>query len=315
MTADRSDVAVDRRNGGRVAARKVLVTDDSVAIRRLLSRSLLAAGYEVLEAADGREAVEICRSEHPDLVLLDVDMPVLDGMGALEAMKAEERLRDIPVLFLTARTGGADVASGLELGAHDYLRKPCDPTELVARVAAALRVKAQEEALHRRAHELDYLSTTDTLTGLGNRRRLEGHIAELDPDTFVSVLILDVDHFKNVNDSEGHAAGDLVLRIVTGRVLTIVEGRHPVVRWGGEEFVVLATGDEANDPGDLGERLRAVIHNTPFAVSPYLSLSVAVSIGCASGRVRDFDGVLKAADDALYEAKRQGRNRVVVAGA
>ena len=305
---------VDRRAGDRAQARKVLVTDDSVAIRRLLSKTLIAAGYEVVEAADGREALAACHRERPDLVLLDIDMPVMDGFSALQAMKADDRLQDVPVLFLTARTGSVDVASGLDLGANDYLRKPCEPAELVARVEAALRVKAQADALHRRAQELDYLSTTDALTGLGNRRRLEASIAELDPQTPIGVLMLDVDRFKSVNDNEGHAVGDLVLRIVTGRVLAVVEGRHEVVRWGGEEFVALVAGAEAVNAGSIGEVLRATIAATPFAISPYRTLSVTVSVGCASGVASDFDDVLRVADEALYDAKRQGRDRVVVAG-
>ena len=118
----------------RVAMPTVLVVDDSVAIRRILGRALEGSGYRVEEAANGREALELCHADAPDLVLLDVDMPVLDGLSTLRAMKDDARLRAIPVLFLTARTGGDDVAAGLALGAQDYLRKPCDPVELRARV-------------------------------------------------------------------------------------------------------------------------------------------------------------------------------------
>lgn len=304
----------DRRKTGRVAPPKVLVTDDSTATRRILTRTLVDAGYEVAEAADGREAIAACREAPPDLVLLDVDMPVMDGISALEAMKADDRLRHLPVLFLTARTAGSEVAQGLELGAQDYLRKPCEPAELVARVAAALRVKAQEEALQRQAEELDHLSSTDTLTGLGNRRRLEAHLSKLPPDTTASVLMVDVDHFKRINDNEGHAVGDLVLRVITGRLLSAVQDHYLVVRWGGEEFVVLAVGADATEAAELGERLRAVVADAPFALNPFSTLLVTVSVGCASGAVSDLEQVLHAADEALYEAKRSGRNRVAVAG-
>jgi diguanylate cyclase (GGDEF)-like protein len=304
----------DRRKASRVAPPKVLVTDDSTATRRILTRTLVDAGYEVAEAADGRQAIAACLEAPPDLVLLDIDMPVMDGISALEAMKADDRLRHLPVLFLTARTAGNDVAQGLELGAQDYLRKPCEPAELVARVAAALRVKAQEEALKRQADELDHLSNTDTLTGLGNRRRLEAHLAKLPPETTASVLMVDVDRFKRINDNEGHAVGDLVLRVVTGRLLSAVQDRHLVVRWGGEEFVVLAVGADAAEAAELGERLRAVVSDAPFALNPFSTLLVTVSVGCASGSVSDLEHVLHAADEALYDAKRAGRNRVAVAG-
>ena len=312
--ADTQHSGSDRRKPDRVAPPKVLVTDDSTATRRILTRTLVDAGYEVSEAADGREAIAVCREEPPDLILLDVDMPVMDGISALEEMKADDRLRHLPVLFLTARTSGSEVAEGLDLGAQDYLRKPCEPAELVARVAAALRVKAQEAALQRQAEELDHLSSTDTLTGLGNRRRLEAHLSKLPPDTTASVLMVDVDHFKRINDNEGHAVGDLVLRVVTGRLLSAVQDRHLVVRWGGEEFVVLAVGAEAGEAAQLGESLRAVVSDTPFALNPFNTLVVTVSVGCASGFVSDLEQVLHAADEALYDAKRAGRNRVAVAG-
>ena len=141
----------------------------------------------------------------PDLVLLDVDMPVMDGPTALAAMKADVGLADIPVLFLTARTGGADVAAGLQLGANDYLRKPSDPAELAARVGVALRQSAQEKALRGMAREADRLSTIDALTGLGNRRQLELAIDELRGTIGgaapIGVIIADIDHFKQVNDT------------------------------------------------------------------------------------------------------------------
>src|SRR5689334_16982564 len=122
----------DRRADDQPNAATVLVVDDSVAIRRILSRSLIAEGYIVREAADGQAALDSCQSDRPDLVLLDIDMPVMDGHATLRELRADPHLADLPVLFLTARTGGSDVATGLGLGAQDYLRKPCEPAELAA---------------------------------------------------------------------------------------------------------------------------------------------------------------------------------------
>ncbi|MEO8698019.1 MAG: diguanylate cyclase, partial [Acidimicrobiales bacterium] len=295
----------------------ILVVDDSNAIRRILGRVLAAAGYRVVEAADGSAALDVCRAEHPDLVLLDIDMPVMDGHAALREMRADSELAAIPVLFLTARTGGADVAAGLELGAQDYLRKPCEPAELTARVGMVLRAKAQEKAFARQARELSELSTTDTLTGLGNRRRMEEWIAELrathSPDALVTFIMIDVDHFKAVNDTFGHAVGDVVLRIVAGRLRGAVNEQLLVCRWGGEEFLAAGCGLGATEAHAMADRLREVVGASPFATGVDQSIAVTVSAGCAVGAIGGFAAALDAADGALYEAKRNGRNRVVVA--
>ena len=297
-----------------MATGTVLVVDDSTAIRRILQRALQDAGYRVTEAADGQAALDVCRTEPPDLVLLDVDMPVMDGPTALAAMKADVELADIPVLFLTARISGTDVAAGLQLGASDYLRKPIEPAELVARVSVALRQSAQEKTLRGLAREADRLSTVDALTGLGNRRQLElatdelrGTIGGAAP---VGVIIADIDHFKQVNDTEGHFIGDAVLRIVAERLRTTLGNQHQLVRWGGEEFVALVAGLDDGAVADLAERLRTAICASPFAIDGDRNLSITVSLGCGSGRLDALPDILQAADEALYEAKRSGRNQV-----
>jgi diguanylate cyclase (GGDEF)-like protein len=309
----------EERRRDEPATTTILVVDDSAAIRRIIGRILAETGYRVVEAADGRAALRACRVERPDLMLLDIDMPVLDGPATLRAMRAEPELRSVPVLFLTARTGAADVAAGLDLGAQDYLRKPCEPAELTARVARALRTKAQEETLARQARELFELSTTDALTGLGNRRRMEATIAELTAmhgdDARVTVILLDVDHFKAVNDTFGHAVGDIVLRIVAKRLQGAVDERIHVVRWGGEEFLLAVVGlDDARASG-LAERLRHAVSATPFAVSSDQTIAITVSGGCATGPVTAFSLAVEAADTSLYEAKRTGRNRIVMSPA
>jgi two-component system cell cycle response regulator len=304
----------DRRGPDRVTTATVLVVDDSTAIRRILQRALQDAGYRVTEAANGQVALDVCRTDPPDLVLLDVDMPVMDGPTALAAMKADAELADIPVLFLTARTSGTDVAAGLQLGASDYLRKPIEPAELAARVGVALRQSAQEKTLRGLAREADRLSSLDALTGLGNRRQLELATDELRATiggaATVGVIIADIDHFKQVNDTEGHFIGDAVLRIVAGRLRTALGDQHQLVRWGGEEFVALAAGLDDGAVADLAERLRIAICASPFAIDGARNLSITVSLGCGSGRLDALDDVLHAADDALYEAKRGGRNQV-----
>lgn len=304
----------DRRGAERVAQVTVLVVDDSTAIRRILRRSLEGAGYRVTEAADGQQGIESCRADRPDLVLLDVDMPVMDGMATLSALRSDEALSGLPVLFLTARTGATDVALGLDLGAEDYLRKPCEPAELTARVASALRIKAREVALEQRAQDLDDLSTTDALTGLGNRRHLEARRSEIaratGPDTGVGMIIVDVDHFKKVNDEEGHVVGDVVLRILAGRLQSVVGDDATLVRWGGEEFLALTRDDSIEEVVSLGERFRKSIFDEPFSIGNDRTLEISVSVGCACGLLAGMEELVETADAALYEAKRKGRNRV-----
>ena len=307
----------ERRGPDRVRVATVLAVDDSTTVRRILRRDLEAAGYRVNEAADGEQALASCRADRPDLVLLDVDMPVLDGLATLERMREDPHLSWLPVLFLTARISGGEVARGLDLGANDYIKKPWDTSELIARVSTAMRLSARHDELQRRARELDALSNTDPLTGLGNRRHLEqlveGLVARRGPDLPVGVVMLDVDHFKKVNDERGHLIGDAVLATVAGRVRRAALQEETVVRWGGEEFLVLTTDVEASEVGALAERLRAAVDVTPMAVGTPTPLSVTVSAGGSCGPLGDLRELIARADEALYEAKQAGRNRVSVA--
>ena len=309
----------ETRGENRPSVPTILVVDDSTAIRRIIGRTLSAAGYRVVEAVDGSDALDACRAEQPDLVLLDIDMPVMDGHTALREMRADPQLRAIPVLFLTARTAGVDVAAGLELGAQDYLRKPCEPAELTARVGMALRAKAVENALAHQAREMSELSITDALTGIGNRRYIAATIGELvvtrGPDAAVGVIMIDVDHFKAVNDQYGHPVGDVVLRIVAQRLRASVDARLLLARWGGEEFILVGLGLESAEVLAHAEQARDVVGANPFATGIDQIVAVTVSAGCAVGTLAGFSAVLAAADGALYEAKRSGRNRVVVASA
>jgi diguanylate cyclase (GGDEF)-like protein len=306
----------DRRCGGRVAPVQpmILVVDDSRAIRQILRRSLEEIGYVVTEAADGLAALEACRLRRPDLVLLDVDMPVMDGLSTLKEMRADGGLSSLPVIFLTARTTGGDVAVGLGLGAQDYLRKPCHPAELAARVGGVLRLKAAEDALKQHAQELDELSMTDTLTGLGNRRRLlqvsEELTESMGSSALAGLIMIDIDHFKKVNDEEGHPVGDLVLRIVADRLKSRVVPPASIARWGGEEFLILAPGLSIDEVAALGELLRSAVGGSPLSIGDGRTLTITISIGCSLGPLEAFEGAIRVADEALYESKRTGRNRV-----
>ncbi len=292
----------------------ILVADDSMVVRAVLRRQLEADGHIVVEALDGKEALRVCREARPDVVLLDIEMPVLDGHTTLERLKADPELRDIPVVFLTGRVDTADVVRGLRLGAHDYLRKPFEGSELMARVSAALRTKWLQDELRARNAELDRVSRIDMLTGLYNRRHLDEHLrsaisAARRHHRTVAVLLADIDHFKLVNDDHGHVAGNSVLKEVAARLLRTVRTEDALGRWGGEEFIAVLSDTSADAVAVIAERMRQVIESSPFELEGDLAVPVTVSIGHTSG-CDDAETLVHRADDALYQAKAAGRNRV-----
>jgi len=295
----------------------ILVADDSMVVRAVLRRQLEADGHTVVEAVDGEEAITACREQHPDVILLDVEMPVLDGHATLERLKADPGLRDIPVVFLTGRVDTADVVTGLRLGAHDYLRKPFETNELMARVSAALRTKWLQDELRARNAELDRVSRIDMLTNIYNRRHLDEHLrraiaAARRHDRTVGVLLVDIDHFKDVNDRYGHLSGDQVLKEVAARLQSTMRTEDALGRWGGEEFIAVLSETPSGSVGVIAERMRQAIAGAPFVLDDGSQIPVTVSVGHVSG-TDDAELLVHRADDALYVAKAEGRNRVAAA--
>jgi two-component system, cell cycle response regulator len=293
----------------------ILVADDSATVRAVLGAQLAGAGYAVVPAADGREALARLREDRPDVALLDIEMPELDGLAVLEEMQADPVLATVPVLFLTGRAEAQDVAAGLARGAHDYVRKPIEATELTARVRAALRVKALADELRRRNAELERLACTDHLTGARNRRFTAGELERLVArgrrhGHAVSVALLDVDHFKAINDRHGHDAGDAVLAGVAARMAGRLRRDDVVGRWGGEEFLVLLPETGAAGAARVAEDVRAVIAAEPFAVEGG-PVPVTASVGWATWDGDETgEALLRRADAGLYSAKAAGRNTV-----
>ena len=287
----------------------VLVADDRPAVRAVFRSGLEAAGYGVIEAGNGREAVDQAGRNDVSVILLDVEMPVMDGHRTLAALKADAGTRDVPVVFLSDRGAGDDLVQALREGAHDYLRTPPEPAELLARVGAATRMKQLQDELRRRALELEQVSRTDHLTGLANRRHVEEHLravlaAALRHHQPAAVLVIDVDHFKAINDLRGHAAGDQVLVQVASTLAGSIRAEDMIGRWGGEEFIVVAPNTPREAAAVVAERLRAAVEDaTP----------VTVSIGAACTREVGLR-VVDVADANLYKAKKAGRNRVIVEG-
>jgi diguanylate cyclase (GGDEF)-like protein len=285
----------------------VLVADDSPTVRTLVRYELESFGYTVLEADDGPTAIQLALHNAVDVILLDVQMPGPDGHAVLAQLKSHPTTRDVPVVFLSGSGTAEDVVQALREGAHDYLRKPPDPAELQARVAAAHRMKQLQDQLRDRAVELDGISRTDPLTGLDHRRHAEEHLqkslaAARRRGHPVAVLLLDVDHFKRVNDTLGHSGGDDVLFEVAQALSGVVRAEDVIARWGGEEFFVCAQHSDAGDTGILAERLRA-------AVATKCGVTISIGAAVTSG---EETGLLEAADRNLYAAKEAGRDRCVV---
>jgi diguanylate cyclase (GGDEF)-like protein len=296
----------------------ILLAEDSAVIRAMVRRQLEDQGYDVIAVPDGLQAVARCKTDRPDVVLLDVDMPEMDGYGVLQAVKADAQLAIIPVVFLTAREGTDDLVRALELGAHDYLRKPFEPAELRARVSAALRVKVLRDELQRRNEELDKLSRIDSLTGLANRRHLVSECSRMFSaarrrDEPVGACLADLDRFKAVNDTWGHLAGDAVLKEAAARIQSAVRAEDLVGRWGGEEFLVLLVAGSIATALIVGERVRTALAAEPIVLPDGTAITVTASVGCASATDGGPEQLISRADQALYDAKHAGRNRTAAA--
>ena len=297
---------------------RILLVEDSDVVRAMVRQHLENEGYAVTVAENGEAALRAARAERPDVVLMNIEMPVLDGRQTLKQMKLDHELEDIPVIFLTGRTSREEMLAGLRMGAHDYLRKPFDPAELIARVSAALRVARLQQQLGKRNAELDSLSRTDVLTGLHNRRDGEEWLKVESARALryrrpLSLVMIDIDFFKKINDRYGHARGDTVLREMSRRLAAVLRQGDIAARWGGEEFLVLLPDTDVDGAQRLGERVLQVMRSQPVVFDSTTNCSITVSLGVASGSGAEPDALLKRADDALYAAKGAGRDRLVLA--
>jgi two-component system cell cycle response regulator len=302
--------------------RRILVIDDDDAHRELLTRMLRAEGYEVEALPDGDRVIDRVRSSPPDLVLLDVVLPRITGLELCGELRMLEEARQTSIILMSAQSDGDDeenVIRGLLSGADDYVTTHGRLGELRARIRVQLRNRRDRELLQwAREQRATFrrAARCDALTGLANRRvaeeALDRAIASGAP---FSVGLLDVDHFKRVNDTFGHAVGDMVLKEVARALRRSIGPVDLVARFGGEEFVVVAVGGLEQGRG-LAERLRRAVEEAA-ATGPIELPAVTISIGLSGswcGATPTVESVLKAADDALYRAKHEGRNRAIIAG-
>jgi len=296
--------------GRKLMCDKILIVDDNNNNIRLLQDILEDEGYEVFTLNSGIPVLETSRKIKPDIILLDIMMPLLDGFEVCKALKEDTELKDIPVIMVTAKAEGKDLKNALEIGAVDYIKKPIDEEEVIARVQSALRQKDSREVLREKA-------SRDGLTGLFNHRilleLLETEINKQKRNKqSISFVMLDIDYFKKVNDTYGHTAGDLVLKELSNILKNMVRGGDIPGRYGGEEFGIILPDITREDTYQLCERIRQRIADYDFYINPD-SIRATISIGFYNKSAENnstCETVIKYADEALYKAKQNGRNRV-----
>lgn len=297
----------------------VLVVDDEPANRDVLSRRLQRAGYGTSTAASAEEAWERIEERMPAMVLLDVCMPHVSGIDLLRRLRAQPATRLLPVIMVTSLSDSGDVVTAINAGANDYVTKPIDLPVLLARMATHLKMASLVAQLESQTRILAHLAAFDELTGIYNRRSIDAALASgcqraAEQRRPVTVLMLDLDRFKEVNDLYGHAAGDAVLREFARRLVATVRDTDIVGRYGGEEFAVLLPSTNVDAGVAVAERIRAATAACPFEVNSG-PLRVTVSIGASTHPGTEDTTctvLLQQADHALYQAKQAGRNCVVL---
>ncbi len=305
---------------------KLLLVEDSATQGNQTKVELEHLGYDVRWVKSGLEALKWARQDPPDLIVLDVVMEDIDGFAVCRWLKLHNHTRDIPIIMLTVRGEIDDRVHGLQVGADDYLPKPFSDRELEARIFAALRAKTSHAELAERnrqlesmLHHVESLAITDPLTGLFNRRRF-GDVLRREVavtrryKNSLSMLMIDLDHFKVVNDRFGHDAGDQVLRAIASALSGTLREVDLAARYGGEEFAVIMPHTTKANALTVAQRLAGHIQLLEHEFNGE-KVSLTASMGIAE--VADLtepnaENIVKAADIALYEAKRTGRNRIVL---
>ena len=289
---------------------KILIVDDTLLNVRILTDILEAENYKVFSVDNGFPVLDMARSIRPDVILLDIMMPGMDGFEVCSILKSNHDVKDIPVIMVTARTQGNDLKKALEMGAFDYIKKPIDEVEVIARIQSALRLKDVQD-------KLKELAMKDSLTGLYNhavliellekelskQKRNKGHI---------SFIMLDIDYFKRINDTYGHMSGDMILKELSNILMSSLRKGDIVGRYGGEEFGIVLVGTNKHDAFHLCERIRKKIEDYNFFFDDRV-IKITVSMGIFSNDYNSSitgNEIIQKADEQLYKVKTGGRNQV-----
>jgi len=291
---------------------RILVVDDESDATRLFFEVFKRKGYEVIEAADGTTGVRLAHESKPDVILLDIDLPDIDGFEVCRLLKTDAATSAIPIIFVSAHfMDEVSKVTALSIGGNDFITKPYSIPELAARVAVMVRIKKAEDALR-------YQSVTDGLTGLYNRRftfaRLDEELSRAKRHNLsIACVVIDLDHFKKVNDEYGHLAGDTALRKVSEMLLRHARKEDLPCRYGGEEFLLVLPQTHTAGAVTLTERIRESLEKEAIRTDEglvHITLSAGIAAFPENGAATP-DDLLRLADAALYEAKEKGRNRVV----
>lgn len=299
----------------------ILIAEDNPVDRKLLEKMLIKAGYEVVSAENGREALMILKKDFFPLVITDWIMPEMNGLELCRAIRSHHFPGYIFVVFVTVKDAEDDIIAGQEAGADDYLTKPFNRAELIARLKAGIRILELERSLKKVNETIKILSITDPLTGAYNRaylrERLPQEIARAKRYRHpLSLIMCDIDLFKKINDSYGHQAGDNILTgFVDSLRGSIRNGIDWVARYGGEEFLIVLPETNIQGACQAAERLRTLVSESVFAIKGN-KITITASFGVSSfdpfgqNEKISFESLISRADKYLYQAKREGRNRV-----
>ena len=308
-----------------MAQAKILYVEDDKLQAKITIEYLEKEGYEIIHVEDGKSAIKAAKTQTVDIIILDLILPDMDGNKVSRWLKLDQDTKSIPIIMLTAKGTTMDKVTGLKAGADDYLSKPYNEIELMARISASLRTKALQDELKEKnrllqevLEQLEALSVTDPLTELYNRRYfwnvLEKEFAKsVRSATPIACLLVDADHFKSINDEYGHSAGDYVLKEVAKIIKNCLRQMDTVARWGGEEFIALLPETDKEHALNAASRILLQISDHTFTD---IQRKITVSIGIASMPGADIETperLIELSDSALYLAKANGRNRVEIA--
>lgn len=290
----------------------ILIVDDVTKNIQVVGSTLKDQGYRIAAANNGIKAIEIAQEVEPDLILLDVMMPELDGFETCKRLKSIENTKDIPIIFLTAKVEPEDIIKGFELGAVDYITKPFNLYELKARIKTHIELKVTKDQLIEKNEILKKLSITDGLTGLFNHRYITDTLADEIEEAEryarpLSIEMIDIDDFKKINDTYGHKFGDQVLVKVADAIESSLRKTDKVGRYGGEEFLIIYTQTDAVGAVKTAERIRESVENIDWQDD---RVKITISGGVFERKDESVSEMITGADNLLYKAKRNGKNRI-----
>lgn len=295
----------------------ILAVDDDPANGILMEKLLTKGGYKTKILSDSEKIFSSLAEQKPDLILLDLMMPNIDGLELCKQIKLNSLYQEIPIIFLTASQEKKDLLQAFDLGAVDYLTKPFYYQELLARVKIHLELKLTRDKLNQALREVEHLAKTDELTGIANRRHFydlaerEFQLAKRKTRNF-ALLIIDIDHFKQINDTYGHLVGDEAIKFVAQESSRNLRQQDLLARWGGEEFIVFLSDTNLIEALIIANRIKNRLQCQPLLInSEPISLTVSLGLSVYHEQDESLNDTISRADQALYQAKKTGRNKIM----